>query len=50
MFADGVLFDISTAVISSVKLMAKGVNVMSKPAGQTVDTTAQCNEHHGVSI
>ncbi|XP_053087877.1 uncharacterized protein LOC117596548 isoform X2 [Pangasianodon hypophthalmus] len=39
MSADGVLFDISTAVISSVKLVAKGVNVMSKPAGQTVDTT-----------
>ncbi|XP_047670481.1 uncharacterized protein LOC125141367 isoform X1 [Tachysurus fulvidraco] len=39
MSADGILFDISTAVISSVKLVARGVNMMSKPAGQKVDTT-----------
>ncbi|KAF7694341.1 hypothetical protein HF521_008094 [Silurus meridionalis] len=35
---DGVLFDISKVVFSSVKLVAKGVNMMSKPEGQLVDT------------
>ncbi|XP_046730180.1 uncharacterized protein LOC124401775 isoform X2 [Silurus meridionalis] len=38
MSAEGVMFDISKVVFSSVKLVAKGVNMMSKPEGQTVDT------------
>ncbi|XP_076866489.1 uncharacterized protein LOC143517645 isoform X2 [Brachyhypopomus gauderio] len=37
--ADGVLFGISPTVISTVKLVARGVNLMSKSEGQTVDTT-----------
>ncbi|KAK1785681.1 hypothetical protein P4O66_019035 [Electrophorus voltai] len=36
---DGVLFGISPTVISAVKLVSRGVNLMSKPEGQTVDTT-----------
>ncbi|XP_076866590.1 uncharacterized protein LOC143517713 [Brachyhypopomus gauderio] len=37
--ADGVLFGISPTVISTVKLVARGLNLMSKSEGQTVDTT-----------
>ncbi|KAK6298378.1 hypothetical protein J4Q44_G00314330 [Coregonus suidteri] len=39
MSEDGVLFDISTTVISSVQLIARGINRMSKTHGQTVNAS-----------
>ncbi|XP_064175354.1 uncharacterized protein LOC135245908 isoform X1 [Anguilla rostrata] len=39
MSADGVLFDISLSQISSVKLIARGVNKLSEKSGQVVNTT-----------
>ncbi|XP_035257869.1 uncharacterized protein LOC118219097 isoform X2 [Anguilla anguilla] len=39
MSADGVLFEISLSQISSVQLIARGVNKLSEKSGQVVDTT-----------
>ncbi|XP_055744646.1 uncharacterized protein LOC129827645 isoform X1 [Salvelinus fontinalis] len=39
MSEDGVLFDISTTVISSVQLIARGINRMSKTHGQTANAS-----------
>ncbi|XP_026198202.1 uncharacterized protein LOC113150043 [Anabas testudineus] len=39
MSGDGVLFEISSTVVSSVQLVAKGINKMFQTHGQTVDTS-----------
>ncbi|XP_062383810.1 uncharacterized protein LOC134071203 [Sardina pilchardus] len=39
MSEDGVAFDISSAVVSSVKLVAQSINMMSKTEGQRVDAS-----------
>lgn len=39
MSADGVLFEISSTVVTSVQLVAKGINKMFKKRGQTVDAS-----------
>ncbi|XP_047448841.1 uncharacterized protein LOC125012759 [Mugil cephalus] len=39
MSGDGVLFEVSSTVVSSVQLVARGINKMMKPHGETVDTS-----------